>query len=71
MDVRRRVYESLFGNLCHQLGLTYQRVAYKRSTEHVNDSSAYWSNAFEVKNQCIAWNDLLLEFHVVNLHEES
>ena len=56
-------------NLCHELSFTDELLTDKGKTTHIGHSSTNLTKEAKLEDQSITGDDLLTEFHIIDLHE--
>src|SRR5690348_14750766 len=66
---RSYFYFGFLYDLCYQIGFGNYFVADKNSSFHFTNSTAYWIHQFHLENERVTWNNLVLEFTVVDFEK--
>lgn len=63
------VFLFIFDNLSHKFSLRHNLVAYESIALHFGNTAAERRDELNMEDESIAWNDLLAELYIVDLHE--
>lgn len=67
--IYRSVGLLILDNLGHELTFAYQLFADKGASFHHGTSATQFGHKRHVENECVAGNNFLTEFDIVNLHK--